>query len=264
MKLCEDQGGKIYRDRRCNNVLHNSRMNSLNCQSCGSALQADGFDRRLAVVHCSHCGVLFDLTKPRVAADEINSENNSTPRPQAAMPHGIKAFKNGRQFTLVRTWRDSTTLPSVVFSLLFTLVILFQINVGRLNPVHAIFVVVVVGMIYRSLASLFNKTTITVDENNLTVRHSPLPWHPKPTIAASSIEQLYVSEGYSKYSKSKNDIKTPYYILNAVLRDNSSKQLSSKMPLLEQAVYLEQEFETALHIRDRRVAGEIKSSTQDI
>jgi len=49
-------------------------MNQLSCNSCGSALEVDGFDRRLAVVHCSHCGVMYDLTKPRNTANVSEAE----------------------------------------------------------------------------------------------------------------------------------------------------------------------------------------------
>ncbi len=108
---------------------------------------------------------------------------------------------------------------------------------------------------------MINSTTVTVNENRLTVRHSPLPWFPAPTIDASSIEQLFVSEGYTQ---SKDGTRTPYYLLNAVLRDNALKRLSTRFPDIEQALYLEQEFERVLHIRDRSVAGEVRGTTRHI
>ena len=254
-------------------------MNKLSCKSCGSALQADGFDRRLAVVHCSHCGVMYDLTKSRTEVDtsqnplaqptpgmqlpgnqNLGSGKEAIQRPVAAMPAGFKVTRNGK-LTVSWSWRNASTMFGAVAAVFFNLVVLFQMKGTGLSLFHTIFVAAAIGMLYRALAGVFNNTVVTVDENQLTVRHSPLPWFPAPTISSSSVEQLFVSEGYTK---SKNGTRTPYYVLNAVLRDNALKQLSSKLPDMEQVLYLEQEFERALHIRDRRVAGEVRGTTRHI
>jgi len=209
-------------------------MKKLSCKSCGSALQVDGFDRRLAVVHCSHCGVMYDLTKSRAEANTLQNPVAQT------SPDTTRTNKQNPE-----SGAESEILLSS----------------GRPGFVHIIFVLVALGVLYRASANLFNSTTITADENQLTVRHSPIPWLPAPTISSSSVEQLFVSEGHTE---SKNGRRTPYYVLNAVLRDNSLKQLSSSLPDIEQALYLEQEFESVLHIRDRRVAGEVLGTSRHI
>ena len=253
-------------------------MKKLSCKSCGSALQVEGFDRRLAVVHCSHCGVMYDLTKTRAEVDTSqNPSTEPTPgvqltdqnpesgkealqRPVAAMPAGFNVTRNGK-LTVRWSWRNASAMIGVAAAIFMNLIIIFQINNSSSNMIQILFLTMTIGVLYRACAGIFNSTVITVDENQLTVRHSPLPWFPAPTINSSSVEQLFVSEGYTK---SKNGTRTPYYVLNAVLRDNALKQLSSKLPDMEQALYLEQEFERALHIRDRRVAGEVRGTTRHI
>lgn len=258
-------------------------MKKLSCKSCGSALQVDGFDRRLAVVHCSHCGVMYDLTKSRAEANTLQnpvaqtspdttrtnkqnpesgaeSEREVLQRPVAAMPAGFNVSRNGK-LTVRWNWRNASAMLGAGMAVFFNIVVIILLSSGRPGFVHIIFVLVALGVLYRASANLFNSTTITADENQLTVRHSPIPWFPAPTISSSSVEQLFVSEGHTE---SKNGRRTPYYVLNAVLRDNSLKQLSSSLPDIEQALYLEQEFESVLHIRDRRVAGEVLGTSRHI
>ena len=55
-----------------------------------------------------------------------------------------------------------------------------------------------------------------------------------------------------EYIESKDGNRISQYFLNAVMRDNSMKRLSYPLPKIEQALYLEQEFERVLCIRDRR------------
>ena len=254
-------------------------MNQLSCQSCGSPLEVEGFDRRLAVVHCSHCGVLYDLTKPRArldaeasttpsqsvntpAVDSSDAEADHTehPRAAAAMPPGFSVTGDG-QLSVRWSWRSTSNLFLLGIAVCWLLIPVFQFDFSELDWLRGAFVLVGLGMLYRGFAGAINSTTITVDENRLTVRHSPLPWFPAPSIDASSIEQLFVSEGFAP---SKNDEKTPYYLLNAVLRDNTLERLSTRFPDIEQALFLEQEFERVLHIRDRSVAGEVRGATRHV
>ena len=258
-------------------------MNQLSCQSCGSALEAEGFDRRLAVVHCSHCGGLFDLTKPRNTVnadgdnakaqtamvdnlqplmgtdDEANRETAS--RPVAAMPQGFSTSGDEQHFKVRWSWRSGSSVLMLGFAVIWVLMVVQQFRMVGLDLFRGLFLLIGFGMLYRALASVINSTTITADEKWLTVRHSPLPWFPAPKIDASSIEQLFVSEGFTKTKKGK---RIPFYYLNAVLRDNSLKRLSNKLSNIESALYLEQEFEKALHIRDRSVAGEVRGSTRNV
>ena len=55
-----------------------------------------------------------------------------------------------------------------------------------------------------------------------------------------------------EYLESKDGSRISQYFLNAVMRDNSMKRLSYPLPKIEQTLYLEQEFERVLRIRDRR------------
>ncbi|WP_088918154.1 hypothetical protein [Granulosicoccus antarcticus] len=176
------------------------------------------------------------------------------------MPPGFSVTGNG-QLSVRWSWRSISSLFLLGFAVLWNLLLLFKLGSTGIDLIRGVFALAGFGLLYRGLAGVLNSTTITVNENQLTVRHSPMPWYPAPTIDAASIEQLFVSEGYTQ---SKNGTRTPYYLLNAVLRDNASKRLSTRFSDIGQALYLEQEFERVLHIRDRSVAGEVRGTIRNI
>ena len=266
-------------------------MNQLSCNSCGSALEVEGFDRRLAVVHCSHCGVMYDLTKPRhtadtsdakLAADAAVADIGSTltaegqqvvenvsdeskhelgSRAVAAMPPGFSVSGDGQHFAVSWVWRNASSMMLLGVACFWNVMVFRHLNASGFDLIRLAFMVIGLGVLYRGIAGVVNVTTISADEKWLKVRHAPLPWFPSPTIDSSSIEQLFVSEGFTE---SRDGSKTPYYIVNAVLRDNSLKQLSNSLPTIEPALFLEQEFERTLRIRDRPVAGEVRGDTRHV
>ena len=115
-------------------------------------------------------------------------------------------------------------------------------------------VAVGVGLSYWTLAHLFNHTVVTVSQGKLAVRHGPLPWRPQPTLATRDIEQLYCTR---KVTHGKNGTSVSY-ALRAVTRDHSGLLLLAGFTDLDQALWLEQEIEGLLDLRDRPVAGEFK------
>ena len=266
-------------------------MNPLSCKTCGSALEVEGFDRRLAVVHCSHCGVMYDLTKPRNTADanavevavdadvagadmkpttdeQLVAENANgvsmhevSSRAVASMPEGFNVSRKDQHLVVSWSWFSAQSLFLLGFAVIWNVMILVVLSGAGFQLSLVIFMLIGLGLLYRGVAGLVNETIISADEKWLKVRYWPLPWFPAPTIDSSSIEQLFVSEGFTK---DKEGVETPYYILNAVLRDNSLKKLSNRLPTIEPALFLEQEFERTLRIRDRPVAGEVRGDTRHV
>ncbi|MFW5921545.1 MAG: hypothetical protein ACOCUS_06870 [Polyangiales bacterium] len=115
-------------------------------------------------------------------------------------------------------------------------------------------VAVGVGITYGALATLLNTTTVRVTRGELHVRHFPLPWWPAPRIPTNALEQLYVER---KVTSTKNGTKVRWN-LRAVTRGHSGQKIVGGLEDMDQALYLEQEIESVLDIRDRAVAGEYR------
>lgn len=110
-----------------------------------------------------------------------------------------------------------------------------------------------IGLTYSTLAGLVNHTSVRVSNNELTIRHGPLPWFGGRTIPASEVGQIYREE---LTSTTRNGTTTRYR-LSAVLRDERKRTLLT-CDSADTALFVEQEAERYLGIADRRVAGEMR------
>jgi hypothetical protein len=110
-----------------------------------------------------------------------------------------------------------------------------------------------VGLTYFTLASLMNRTRISVESGLLRIRHGPLPWLGNLDLDTSTLEQLFCKE---KTHRNKNGTSYTYEVW-AVLRDGKSRKILSTSMEQDQAMFIEQKLEQALGIKDRHVAGEL-------
>jgi hypothetical protein len=114
-------------------------------------------------------------------------------------------------------------------------------------------VAVGVGLTYYTLAGFFNRSRILVTRQEVVIAHGPLPWRGNLRISALDLEQLYCQE---EANRGKNG--TYYrYQLSALLRDGRKIKLLSNLSKPDTALFIEQQIEKWLSIKDRRVEGEM-------
>ena len=120
----------------------------------------------------------------------------------------------------------------------------------------SIHILVGLGLIYYLAMVYLNYTDIVVTPSYITISHRPVknPFRKSKEIRSSEIEQLYVS----KYVSSTTNGNPNYaYALYAVLKNNKRKIQLVKGMNRETQLYLEQEIERFLKIKDRPVADSI-------
>lgn len=243
-------------------------MESLSCKVCGAPLKADAVDRRLAIVTCHHCGSIFDLTKAGAKAApaggaEVAPRSDARERSPVPMPDRFQVERRGGVMKVKWRWFNPMHLFLLFFSIAWDtfLVVWYSLAMGDTpSPMNILFMVfpiahvaVGIGMTYWAVAGLLNSTTVAIDESrDLKVSHFPLPWLPAPRIPAHDLEQLFVTK---KIYEGKNG-SSETFGLHAVRRDHSKVKLLGGLDQVEQALWLEQEIEGLLGIRDRAVAGE--------
>ena len=180
-------------------------MNQLSCNSCGSALEVEGFDRRLAVVHCSHCGVMYDLTKPRNTVDASDAEvvadadvagtdmtpmvdgqhdaqgtngvsNEVSSRAVASMPEGFSVSREGQQLVVSWSWLSASSMFLLGFAVLWNMLVFVFLNAGDYDLLRLVFIVIGLCLLYRGVAGVINETIISADEKWLCLLYtSPSP-----------------------------------------------------------------------------------------
>lgn len=248
-------------------------MQALQCKSCGAAMSSTGFDRRLGVVSCDHCGAIFDLTRRADRAQftgELGAIEGTPPpdRAPVALPDRFRIQRLGVN-SMVVSWRWFR--PTAIFMICFAIgwdSFLFFWYAGALTQDDISWLMVLfplghvaagVGVTYAAIANLLNRTRVICNKTELKVRHFPMPWFPRPTIPVQDLEQLYVTRT-AKHGKNGT---TVTFNLLAVTRNHSGQTLLEGLDSLEQALWLEQEFEGLLDIRDRPVAGEYQGELND-
>jgi hypothetical protein len=106
-----------------------------------------------------------------------------------------------------------------------------------------------VGLTYMVLTGFVNSTVITVESDQLTIKHRPLPWLGNRTLNRNDFIQLYCEEVRNKNGSS--------YRLNAVLQNHKKLKLISGIQDRSQAIYFEREIERFMGIDNVHVDGEM-------
>lgn len=246
-------------------------MDNMNCRSCAAPLDGRNLDRRLAIITCGHCGAIFDLTRRSGQEQDSREPQAATPavdapaRAPVPMPGGIRVDRGEKRLKVSWRWFTPKDLFLIMFAFCWDAFLVFWYSQALDSPFGGgpqlimilfplIHVAVGVSITYRALAGLLNRTTVTVESDVLRIRHFPLPWLPAPTIPVADLEQLYVSK---KITRGKNGTSVGYEV-RAVTREHAGRKLLGGLENIDQALWVEQEIELLLGIRDRRVAGEVK------
>lgn len=115
------------------------------------------------------------------------------------------------------------------------------------------FVAVGIFLAYSTLAGFLNRTIINVKRGHLSIRDTPLPFLRNQTILTSDISQLYCEE----IVRGGRDSKSISYQLNAISKNNRKVKILSGLEK-DVAIFIEQEIEEWLGIKDQKVTGEIQ------
>jgi hypothetical protein len=105
---------------------------------------------------------------------------------------------------------------------------------------------------YVGLAYVLNTTMITINFDNVGVRHRPIPWKGNVDIYKYDLKQLYVKR---QTHKGKHGERYSYS-LNAIDRENNDRVLLQILQNAQEAKWIEQKMEKFLKIEDKRVSGE--------
>jgi len=115
-------------------------------------------------------------------------------------------------------------------------------------------VAVGIGLTYFTACLFVNRTVIDVSPREIRVQVGPLPWRGNLAVAPAQIGQIYREE-IVRHTKNGRSVS---YHLSVATKDGKKLKLLSGVPSADQALYLEQEIERHLGIRDQPVTGEMR------
>lgn len=234
----------------------------LDCPVCHSFIGAKDVSLDKSEASCSHCGHHFSF------AESIKRDPYR--RPEIFMPDGVEVLKTRSMLDIVVDWYKSApkhAIASMVFSSFIWNIILIPLVIFFLFSGDLLFVIFFSGHVFTGVAliayliSMFiNKTHIQVNEKGIEIEHRPIRrlFNKPKSISRENIKQLYVSRYTDKiFKKNKKGVET--YALYAILKNNKTVELIKGLNR-ETQMYLEQEIETYLKIKDQPIKGEVPRS----
>jgi hypothetical protein len=110
------------------------------------------------------------------------------------------------------------------------------------------------GITYFTACKFLNRTVVDVSPREIRVTIGPLPWPGNRSVAPLQVAQVYREE----IVRNTKNGQTVTYSVSAALKDGKKLKLLSGLDTADQALFLEQEIERHLGIRDQPVAGEMR------
>jgi hypothetical protein len=222
----------------------NGGMITLECPSCGGRTSFTVDAGRFV---CDYCGNEQALDIPLGTA-----RGEAVRRPPILLrPKKISVRKSERSLELSWRWFSSASLMLLLICLTWDagliawLVSIDEISSANLLTCMAPYALVGLVLTYLTLASLFNRTTLFVEENTFSVRHDPVPWRGEVRVPIAELEGLHHEE---RYPSSKGDATT--YHLHVALKNGHYIRLFSYLNSPTFGAYIKQQVESWLDISD--------------
>jgi hypothetical protein len=234
----------------------------IHCPKCGEYVPASNININKTLGKCEHCNSVFNFDKDPAFF------NDRRGRPEMIMPKGTEVLKLRESLDIQINWFRSVSKGKLAFLSLFGIVwnaIVFPMAIVMLlSGVYlallfmSLHLLVGVVMMFWVAAYFLNETNIVVTSNYIDISYGPIrsPFNKGKRINANEIKQLYVSKYITNVSK--NGQRVQAYGLFAFLHNGEKIPLLKDMNKATQ-LYIEQEIERFLEIKDDKIKGEILS-----
>ena len=226
----------------------------LTCPNCNLFVAAKDINISKTIAKCENCNHVFSFE------DDFDFREG---RPEMLIPEGMEVLNLRSELDIEVKWTKSIQPMMVVFTLVWNLFLLPFVIGGIMAGQAQILlfagahIAVGLGLLYNIFAQLFNRTNISVTDKRIEINTRPFPTPGKSKIEldADDLDQLYVT----KYvSSTTNGVPSYAYALYAIDK-NGTKFILIKGLNKESQLYIEQEIERYLQIKDRPIQGSIKA-----
>ena len=226
----------------------------LDCPKCAAEISAPNMNLERMVAKCDNCHSVFSF------ADNFRG-SLLPPKLDVPQPDKVTVKRTGGHLQVQWRWFHWMFLFLTAFALFWNGIIFSMVGAALFGVGEGGFFVLALphfwvglALIYYVLTGYLNKTAVTVDYNQLTVRHGPLPWWGNRDIKTARIVQLYTKQNFSRWHR--GNAWTGNFELHAVLKQGKHEKLLSGLDSSEHALFVEQTLEEYLGIEDYPVRGE--------
>jgi ribosomal protein S27AE len=230
------------------------KIMTLSCPSCGAKVRLSDDAGRL---HCDHCGNDHILQMNFIP---VAPAQKPALRPRIPVPQEMQIQQDGTASRIVQRWFSWKYVPMAFFAVVWDGFLFFWYSMALGNGAPLMFILFPLGHLavgawitYTTLAGFVNRTTIELNQGELSIWFEPLPWPGEKTLKAGEIKQLFCKE---HTRRTKNGTATSYH-LYAVTRDDHQLKLLTNLDSPDAAQFLEQQLESWMRIQDQPVVGEL-------
>ncbi len=215
-------------------------------------------DRERGLARCPHCDTVveLDFSRPKPQRREW-WERDPVP-----MPSGFEVVHDAGKMQISWSWFRLQTLVWFAFLVGWFVIGFGAWVVPRAGqapgidpselPFAAIAGIIGVVMAYITLAGFLNTTVILATHAGLEIQHGPLPWPGNGHV--DCIHQLFTKE---RVRRSRRGGTRYSYELHALTSNGDQRRVVGRLTEAAQALWLEQQLEERLGIRDRPIEGEV-------
>lgn len=177
------------------------------------------------------------------------------------LPDGMQMQQRNDELTLSYSWLGTKHFFAVLHLLIFCGFYWFSMRSNPVdleslwqNKLQLCVLLLIIGTAYFAALGFVNKTRLQVTHNRLKISHGPLPCLLSKTAQSSDFAQLYVKKDVHQ-SRSNNSIDVSYR-LQVISKQGKTLTLIKGIQTSEDALYVEQEIESFLGIKNQPVQGE--------
>ncbi len=231
----------------------------IHCPRCGAEPRAADINLDRMVAKCYNCNAVYNIADQVPHRTPPGGTFGSVQRLDVPLPEKMTLEQTPGGLVIKRRWFGWQYMFLLVFALFWDGFLFMWIGMTLAVGLRSfalfsvLHVLVGIGISYTAIAGLMNTTTIHVGYDGVQVRHGPLPWRGNTQFAASDVRQIFCRERVVRRRRSTS----VYYDVYAIRADGSDTKVVSSLPNAQQALFLEQEIERYLGIKDQPVRGEL-------
>ena len=231
------------------------------CKICKSKIPESNIDSNKMIAKCDKCNSVIELKDEISKILKMFGYQDLPKRGEIKLPKKITIDidKFGLNITIKRFRYFYLFLAFfIAFFDVFVIrdVIRYHESVMSVNYSTALFALIAIFLTYLVLIGLFNKTYIMVNQQSLIIKQGPIPVWGNKNLNTGELKQFY-SKKEESHSHDENGEQTYYsYGLHATTKSGKDIKLLTNLENAEQVLYIEQEIEKFLRIKDEPVEGE--------
>lgn len=248
----------------------------IQCIECGTPLKSGDINIKAALAACPNCGTVFSLTDddPYGQLDMQDDDRMAAAIVENAMevtlPSNMTATVEGDRLRIGYWWFTPAAIPGTIFMIVWALILFgwfgpFNVGVFIIGFPFGLFPLLFLGAgvwgLLNTLPHIINYTRILVTQDAITVLDMPIPTRRTFDVGlpVNEVEQLFVMSRVARTQVFYTNMYQGHYDVVVRMSDGRDRTLMRGLKSAEHALYIEQEIERYLRIKDVPVVGEYKT-----